>query len=192
MRHISLLIILTIIPYTFSLASEIVEVQLPDLLGSYTIDVYRRSCVFQLERAPLKVYKVWIHCSGSMNLGEHYCSIFPGLPTGPYPTPMEFHASIRDTVSGNLWRAFYISEDLGLFEFTIQFDDFHFAPATWDFLLSGYGTVEHIAGPIGLITMCWYDVFPDATLEESVLVIEGDFPADAEYSTWGSIKALFR
>ena len=91
---ISFILILTADAYP----SEIIEVQLPELHGLYSIEIYSRCAEFQLDRTPTTIHNVWIRLSGKVNVGQHMCDLGLG-PQGPYPYPIEFFASMRDTVN---------------------------------------------------------------------------------------------
>lgn len=193
MRNIPLLIILSIISFASAFASNINEVELPDLIGYYPGPSTGRSCEFVLDITPIEVYSVWIHFSGSVNVGEKYCIIVAPPPVGPDPAPMEFIAYMRDTVSGDLWWAYCLTElESGSFEFTLLFEPFPIGEPTWEFIILGGGTVDLNAYAGFLIPECWFEVYPDATIEEATLIIDGDFPIAAETYTWGRIKSLFK
>lgn len=134
-------------------------------------------CEFTLNIAPIEVYAVWIHFSGSVNVGEHYCILTVPPPLGPYPSPMGFNVSMRDTVSGDLWVTNCISEEeSGSFEFTLQFEPTPVGEPTWEFIILGGGTVVFQGSALFLIPECWHDPYPNATIEEATLIIDGDFP----------------
>ena len=196
MRNIPLLIILVGFSISSSVVSEAVEIQLTDLTGYYSNTSANSSCEFVLDIPLIEVYAVWIHFSGSVNVGEEYCLFGDPPPTGPDPAPMEFIATMRDTVSGgsyDLWWASCVTElESGSFEFNLQFEPFPFGEPTWEFIILGGGTVDFSAHALTSFPECWYEVYPDATIEEATLIIYGDFPIEVETYTWGRIKSLFK
>lgn len=196
MRHILLIVGVLAFNAVDAMPAEIVEVQVPQLIGSYCMD---SSCVnnhhvhFGLSRHPLAVYHVWLHLSGTVTVGEYMCDFYGGMPEGPYPYRMDFLASMRDTVGGYWWMAEqWSSEQSGHFEITIPFRELYGWPVTWDFLRAGYGSFGFSAGPQGTLVDCWHLVWPNATIDEAALIIEGEFEVAVESSTWGSIKSLYR
>jgi hypothetical protein len=192
MRQLSLFIILFSLVSAEALASEIIEVPLPELRGIYSNEISGRIAEFQLERAPDTVFNVSIYLSGTVSVGEYWC--LTGFGTeGPFPYPIEFVGSIRDTVNAGPWLADELTPEVtGQFELAIPFRELYGRPVTWEFLESGRSSVElHGWGPM-LLAICSASMDPDATVEEAKLIIEADFPVSSRLSTWGRIKALFR
>jgi hypothetical protein len=178
---------------TAVLASEVIQVPLPELAGYYSQALYSRSAPFHLGRAPLAVTSVSIRLIGSTDLGEYYCDLGYG-EQGPFPYPEWFTATIPDTINQGLWWAdgYVLDQPVGgEFENTAPFRRLS-GPATWGFLTSGYGTVRLDGMPPALILMCYSTLDPDGTITSATLLIEGEFPVAAERSTWGGIKALYR
>lgn len=102
-------------------------------------------------------------------------------------------ASIRDTISGELWVADQFTEaESGPFEMTVPFDSLYNREPTWEFLTLGGGTVACQGYRSPTVGECYYEIIPSATIEEVVLIIEGEFPIAAEERTWGGIKALLK
>jgi hypothetical protein len=194
MRKSAILIVLVGISIASASVSEPVEIQLPELIGSYSSTMTNRLCAFVLSAAPSEVDSVWIHFSGSVTVGERYCYIGgTPPPVGPDPVPMEFIVYMDDTVSGETWWAHCLTElESGSFDFTLLFEAAPNEEPTWEFIILGGGTVDFNAIPPAIIPDCWYEVFPEATIEEATLIINGEFPIAAETYTWGSIKTLFK
>ena len=195
MRVVNLAIVLTAISFISAFASDITEVQLPDLIGNYSSTTGSRSCDFILDITPIEVYDVWIHFSGSAIVGEEYC-LFGDDLEGPFPLPVNFIILLKDPISGDIlfWASCHGEENSGPFEYTLLFEPWPFADPepTWEFIISGGGTALLEAGPRAIYPECWYEVYPDATIEEATLIIDGDFPIAAETYTWGIIKSLFK
>jgi hypothetical protein len=177
-------------------STEIVEIQLPQLLGSYCVTsacTSHHDIHFQLPRVPLAIHDVRIHISGTVNPGQYDCDFGDGLPIVPHPYSMEFFASMPDTVGGYPWVVDGGSpEEAGQFDLTIPFRELYGWPVTWDFLNAGYGNFEFSGMPHGLLVDCQVLIWPEAVIEQAALIIEGDFEVGVESSTWGSIKSLFR
>jgi hypothetical protein len=193
MRKLSFLIIPFILSISFPVSSETVELELPDLLGDYSGPQTTKHCTFVLNPAPNEVYSVFIYLSGSVTVGETYCQENGPPPVGPYPSPMEFIAYMDDPLSGDFWWASCLTDsESGSFEFTLQFEPFSTGDPTWEFLLSGSGTVDLEGLSGGLIPECWHEVEPEAIIEEALLWIETDSPIAVESHTWGSIKSLIK
>ena len=188
MRIVILLMVLIAMSYSFAFSAEIIEVQLPDLLGTYSNTT--RTCEFELDIAPTEVYAVCIRYSGTVSAGSLYC-VWP--PEDPYPMGLGFMASIRDTISGEWWVADRFTEaESGAFEMTLPFDSLYGREPTWDFLTLGGGTVTCTGYRSPAVGECYYDPSPSATIEGAVLLIEGEFPVATEERTWGRIKALLK
>lgn len=88
MRYFRLGFILLTFIATDARSTEIVEVQLPQLVGFYSKDITcacNRSAPFRLERKPLAVNHAWLHLAGTVNVGQYMCDSGIGPPTGPYP-----------------------------------------------------------------------------------------------------------
>jgi len=178
--------------YSVGDAADLVEVPLPDLAGYYSNTT--RTCEFELLIPPIEVYNVWIRYSGTANVGEEYCYIVGPPPEGPFPWPLIFSANMPDAVSGDSWYAEESAPDESkAFEMTVPFGALLGDDPTWEFLLSGSGTVSCHGYISATIPECYIDINPDATVEEATLIIEGEFlPIGVEVSTWGHIKALYR
>lgn len=188
MRNAILLVVVIVTSCASICYSEVIEVQLPQLLGTYSNTT--RTCEFVLDVTPTVVYSVCIRYTGTVSVGSLYCGWPPGDPT---PMGLGFDASIRDTISGDLWVADRFTEaESGPFEMTVPFDSLLVGSPTWEFLTLGGGTVKctGYSSPAG--GECYYDPYPSATIEEAVLIIEGEFPVATEASTWGRIKSLLK
>jgi hypothetical protein len=174
--------------------AEVIEVPLPTLQGWYGIDgvcVCYGDAYFQLGRKPNVINGVSLRLSGTVHVGQYTCDFGTGPNT--YPFRFYFSASMWDTVSGYPWGAHaYSPEESGEFEVLAPFRQFYHWPATWEFLLAGYGRVYLTASPEGIFTDCDALDWPSATIEDAVLMIDGEFEVSVDQSTWGSIKALFQ
>jgi hypothetical protein len=191
MRTVILLMVLVAMSYTSVYSSEIIEVPLPDLIGFYSNTT--RTCEFELDIAPTEVYAVWIRYSGTLNAGAQYCYIGGPDPVGPDSMGIGFNATMRDTVSGDLWIADRFTEnESGSFEMTVQFEPTLIGEPTWEFLIAGGGKVSCLGYSSPTIPDCYYNPEPTATIEEATLIIEGEFPVATETNTWGRIKALLK
>jgi hypothetical protein len=175
-------------------SAETLEVQLPQLVGLYSMDgVHSRLASFRFDRTPTAISRVSIRISGTVNLGQYECWF--GIEPGPGPPELNgifFGAGLPDTVSGNPWVGDVVSADGGPFEHTMVFRQLYGMPVTWDFLKGGYGEIEFTAGPSNMFLECSAIIWPDATVNEAVFIVEGDFVVGVEKTTWGSIKELFR
>jgi hypothetical protein len=191
-----LLIVLALaLTTTGAMATELVEIQLPQLQGSYCFSTCTstRSVEFNLDRLPLAIQGVRIHISGTVNVGQYTCDFGDGIPIGPLPYSMEFVASMKDTAGGYWWMADDLSpEESGSFDMVIPFRELYGWPVTWDFLQGGHGSFSFIGMGHMLLVDCSIPVWPEATIEHASLIIEGEFEVGVEQSTWGSIKSLFR
>jgi len=182
-----------------TLGAEMVSVRLPTIEGRYFVDLsvpaiyYDRDAHFELERIPLTVSGVSIHISGSFVVGQTQCD-FDGLPPLPEPFPqhIEYFASMDDTINGGVFGAATTSPtESGSFEYTLPFSGIPGHVISWDFLKAGYGALHMNINFISF-PECSILVWPEATIEDAELIIEGEFPVAVDQSTWGSIKSLFR
>jgi hypothetical protein len=174
-------------------SAETLEVQLPQLVGLYSKDgTLGRSASFQLGKIPTTVLQVEVRISGTVNLGQYQCDFGTGPGEAPYPyNGIIFSMQMPDTVADYWWFGGAISGNGGQFEHTIVFNALTGHPVTWDFLKAGYGEIQFGAGPYNPWVECSAVVWPEATVKEAVLIVEGDFVVGVEKSTWGNIKALF-
>jgi len=174
-----------------SYATEIVEIPLPELHGLYSPeDTMTRYASFQLERSPITIYRLRIRLSGSVNVGQLMCEVTPSPFLQPAPWPMDFLASMRDSITdGRFFGGEITPMESGSFQMTIPFKSF--GGATWEFLKSGRGDVELQGIPCGYILICMGIEEPDAVVEEAALIIEADFPISTDSETWSSVKTLF-
>ena len=193
MRGLFLMIMLIAIALSESVSAEIVEVPLPELLGRYyTEETVTRYASFQLDRAPLSVAAVSLRITGTHALGEIWCEMGSPIMV-PLPYSVAFGASIPDTVNGYWWMAWQAAPlPSGDFEIVLPFTELYGWHVTWEFLRAGYGEVRLDGPGAGHVLLCTVSIWPDATVTDAVLVIDGEFPVATEGSTWGSIKALFR
>jgi len=193
MRSIFLMTVLLAAALSESVPAEIVEVPLPELRGRYyTEDTVTRYASFRIDPVPISITAVSIRILGTHTLGEIWCEMgSPILVPLPYSTA--FCASMPDTVNGYLWMAGHSSQlPSGDFEIILPFRELYGWHVTWDFLLAGYGEVRLDGPGEGFVLVCTPTIWPDATVAEATLIVEGEFPVATESNTWGSIKALFR
>jgi hypothetical protein len=193
MRGIFLITVLLASALSQTVPAEVVEVPLPELRGRYyTEDTVTRYAAVQMNPAPLSIAGVSIRITGTHTLGEIMCEVGgPFMISQPYP--VAFLASIPDTINGDLWMADQSSQlPSGDFEIILPFREIYGWHVTWDFLLAGYAEVRLDGGGAGFTLNCSPTIWPDATVTEAVLLVDGEFPVATEGSTWGSIKALFR
>ncbi|MCX5753726.1 MAG: hypothetical protein NTW97_08805 [Candidatus Krumholzibacteria bacterium] len=194
MRHLLALVALVVVA-TDATAGELVEIDLPQLEGTYCFDTCDPSRLvdFQLDRLPLAIEGVCIHISGIVSVGQEMCDLYgDGSVTGPFPYPMALVAWMMDTVGGHPWFAGApLPDESGSFDMVVSFRELYGWPVTWDFLLSGHVNFSFAGEGSGLIPECWVTDLPQATVEHASLIIEGEFEVAVEQSTWGSIKSLF-
>ena len=189
--------ILTFVLVAFALlespSAEIVQVQLPELQGRYfTEDTISRCAAFQIDPAPFSIAGVSIRLTGTHNYGEIWCEAGAGISV-PQPYPVAFHGSIPDAVNGDWWMASFPGEmPSGDFEITMPFVELYGWHVTWDFLLAGYGEVRLDGPGAGFLLICTPMIWPEATITDAVLLVDGEFPVSTKTGTWGSIKALYR
>jgi hypothetical protein len=191
---LSLAIMLTLV--NAPAGAEIVEVPLPALHGLYWQPypdealVAERFADVRLPAPPSVIYRAWFAVRGTAEVGEYFCTM--GEP-GPLPWVMSIYALMRDQ-NGEAWTAIEgMPEQAGQFEWTAEFEDSPFAPASWDFLLDGEAEIRLWGAPIGMVIDCSGTLpAPAALVEEAVLYVEGEFPVQVESSTWGKLKSLYR
>jgi len=193
MRGFLFIIVLMALVLSDSAPAEVVEVPMPELRGRYFAeDTITRYASIQMYPAPLSIAGVSIRITGTHIFGEIWCETGGGFMV-PQPYPVAFHASIPDTVNGDWWMASQSAQlPSGDFEITMPFQQLYGWYVTWDFFLAGYAEVRLDGPGAGFILTCTPTIWPDATVTDAVLLVDGEFPAATEQSTWGSIKALFR
>jgi len=173
-------------------ASEITEIPLPELHGSYFFNFHNETTIqnvlFEFDTAPTTIYDVRIKLSGIVDAGHYICD--------PYPVPIwwgiEFKTFIDDSVTGGYWHAYAATpRHDGSFELEEEFTPH--SQATWEFLKSCTGGGRVIIRPelasFGL--SCYHHIYPSVVVEEAFLVIEADIKVAIENYTWSSIKAQY-
>jgi hypothetical protein len=177
-----------------STKAEIVEVPLPSLQGAYwNADsglVAERYAEVVLPSPPSIIYGAWFTIRGSAEVGEYVCD---GSEGTPWPWVMDIYASMRGE-SGEWWLSVSpMPEEAGPFEWTSEFQVFASGLDSWDFLLDGEARVRLWGAPTGMPLMCSATTPPPhAQVTEAMLYVEGEFPVQAESSTWGRLKSLYR
>jgi hypothetical protein len=164
-----------------NLFGETVLVPLPTIEGRYFLDqsisaeCYDRYAYFEPDRIPLSVSRVWIHISGTFVVGQTSC--FADMPPDmEFAEPVKYFASIGDTTNGSLFGATTMSPPAsGPFEYTLPFSALFGDIISWDFLKAGYGSL-HMNINWASYPDCRTLVWPEVTIEEAELVIEGEFP----------------
>ena len=171
--------------------AEIVEIPLPQLEGPYPATEQTRAMAIQIPGPPASVYGAAVRLRGTAIVGQYGGNDAVLCPT-PTPWVMEFTVTLgEDPTHG--WGAFVLTpEETGEFEGT---EDFLYALGVTDFsfLLDGAATVFLAGWPTGMPLGCSPATeFPEATVSEATLILDGDFPVQTHGSTWGRLKALFR
>jgi hypothetical protein len=175
-------------------SSEIVEIPLPALNRTYRCDSTGcdnwDTASVQLERVPETVYGVWIRVSGTVTAGQFWCD-FGWPPPYMIPVGMQFGADMYDSLNGHWWGAGFVTlDESGTFQYQAQFGQC--CGATWEFLRSRKADVRLGAWPNCAFLECEPRVWPEATVNEAVLVIEADWSVATRGSSWGAIKSLYR
>jgi hypothetical protein len=169
--------------------ASIVEIPLPQLHGSYTMEgVHSRTASVVLDPAPTIVRAVWIRLCGTATVEDYICQDDPY----PYRQPVGFESIIASPPQTGFWSAGVASSlEGGPFENTDQFKG-HGGTPTWDYLIEGTATVSLFASLAPIIDTCWpVAQYSEGEIGEATLIIDGDFPVPAEDQTWGRIKALY-
>ncbi|MFH1011275.1 MAG: hypothetical protein V1784_08580, partial [bacterium] len=109
-----------------------------------------------------------------------------------YEHSVYFHASIKDTESGNYWSGSDLADTSGAFAAELTFEELYGSPVTWDFLQTQTGTLHFQCGPTAILGVCVMTVWPCATITEATLIIEGEFEVATDNQSWGVIKSLYK
>jgi hypothetical protein len=184
---VALALVFCLLPLSKS-DSEVIEIPLPELTGSYNIDTLSRTVAFDLGQCLAEIHQVWIRWAGTSTYGTGHGDGVerPVEPWFDWPGSL---SATMDTDEPGYWHA--ISQPAeGAFEDTALFRPI--SDVTWEFLLDGAGEVEFyfelgtfLGGVMVVPPSLELDsVFPilDATLATGV----------GNTSTWGEIKSLYR
>ena len=168
MRIISVILFLLVWTLTSAYA-DVVEIPLPELHGVYPItgSNCERTTSFSLPQPPLRVNGAWFRISGTTEVGQVTCEW-----GGPYPWPMDFFASMKDTVFAHFWLAYeFMPEVAGPFGWTAEFQPSPHT-TTWGFLMDGEGEMTLCGAPMPLVLLCrGIPPSPTATVVEAVLML---------------------
>ena len=170
-------------------ATEIIEISLPALHGTYPLDDTNgeRTASFQLPQPPIVINGAWFRISGTAEVGAATCEW-----GGPYPWAMDFFTYMTTEEFNRIWLATEnMPEEDGEFGWIAEFRP---SPrtTTWSFLMDGEGKISLFGAPAGLVDLCHPATPPPTgTVAEAVLIIDAEFPVPVRQSTWGRIKALF-
>ena len=171
-----------------SLYGEIVEVPLPELNGFYSDSIHTRTAHFTLPRIPTEVYDVSIRLCGIADTGVLECEAGYQMVQGPWWT--QYDISMLDQTTSQSWIANFTYEDSSsVLDTTRTF--WTSSGATWNFLKTGQGDLVLDWYPLGIILLCWVIRDPNITINEAVLIIDGEFSVPTEKATWGAIKSQY-
>lgn len=172
-------------------ASEIIEIPVPNLLGSYAGEGDSRTTTVVLPMQPTAINSVSLRIGGTALLGEVMCEQAGVM--APSDWPMDFSAHF-DAGEGSWVAGPRVPHDAsGSFTDTRAFFSIPSVGPTWAFLADGNAEVEFQGAAALLVGLCFEVVtYPSAVLDEAVLIIDADFPVPVATSTWGRIKALYR
>ena len=186
--------LLTTIVCVSGLHAEIVEIPLPGLHGFYPGDSpVTREALFSLDRPIEYVHGAWLKLAGGATVGAFECwDDYIGGPCCRTAVVIAFTATMRDSTTGGFWIAGGNSmPEPGPFDSKQGF--FPILHPTWDFLLDGEGIITLVGYPTEpALDECYMITpYPDAIVDEVILILDVDFRVPVESSTWGSIKALY-
>ncbi len=167
--------------------ATVVEVPLPELIGTYESTGTSHTVPFVLPVIPSAIYSVSIRITGVSTLGVAQCLLLESVAEDVWP--MDFVARF----SGDGWSAGpRVPYDAsGPFTNTEVFHKYP-ATSTWNFLLDGTGTLFFEGFGAFLVGVCSGVTPPSVVIESATLLVDGDFVVPVAESTWGKIKALYR
>jgi hypothetical protein len=167
--------------------SEVIEVPLPELAGSYA-SAGSRTTEFDVGYQLDSINAVYIAWRGSVTPGTgHGDGMWIPLDEW-FDWPAQFYARMApDPPQSGAWQAWVGSEGGG-FDETTPFDSY-LSPG-WDFLLDGAAEIRVELAPAIFIGGVMVTP-PTGYVSEATLVMDADFTA-AESATWASIKSLYR
>jgi hypothetical protein len=171
-----------------SVESEIVEIQLPELTGIYTMDTLSQTTTFDLGQPLAEVRQVWIRWAGTITYGTGHGDGVIRPSDEWFPWACLVFASM-DTPGLAYWDASFgpvegSFQDTTVFEGTLD--------PSWDFLMDGTGELRAGLSPEIILGGAMVDS-PVVELDAVSLIFDIDFVTDVgNTSTWGQIKARFR
>lgn len=168
--------------------SEIVEIQLPELTGIYTMNTLSQTATFDLGQPVAEVHQVWIQWSGTITYGTGHGDGVLRPSDEWFPWPGQVYAYM-DAPGTDYWHA-----DFGPVEGSFQDTTVIEARGdpSWDFLSDGTGEVLVGLSPFIILGGFMVDS-PVVELDAVSLILDVDFAtAVGNTATWGQIKARFR
>ena len=175
---------------------EIVEIDLPGLIGTYEVSVVSlRSADFQFDRLPLTIYGVSLNICGVLHPGSQCCE--GGSVAMQVTLGMKFTATFPDTISNAEWNAtceirgdYFDWSDI---EFSTTTTFVSENNATWEFLETELGSVVlSSADLIHNIYLCGCMDHPSCAIESATLIVDADFQVGTKFKSWGVIKSLMK
>lgn len=197
MKKLALIVLFVMLLSPIIRATEIEEIILADLNGTYTIghvhDTILRATSFNLSRNPITIHSVRVRVTGESYPSYYYCDWYPMAAAWR----LNFRVSFNDTISGGYLEAFIrTSRDINILPseaFMIEEEFISYSGGTWDLLLNGAGEINFLVEsqdhPYSAACCGYGD--PSTAINEVVLIIEADFGVPTKEHTWGSIKALY-
>ena len=188
MKRIAMvLMILTLVPASLANA-EIIQIALPDLLGTYpiTMSLAERTAAFSFT-PPAAINGASFRVSGVATVGSLMCEGTPG------PYPIEILAYMFPDEAGWWYAEEPMSDVPGAFTWTAQFESTppHPVGPSWDFLMDGEGELILFGAGPPIIGICSIVSSPSAIITEAVLILDVVSTVPTEVTTWGQIKAIY-
>jgi hypothetical protein len=169
-------------------ASELVEIQLPELTGIYTEDTLSRTSTIDLGQPVAEVHQLWIRWTGKVIFGVGQGDGFLYPPEELFPWPCLVYASM-ETPEFALLNA-HVDPGEGIFQDTTVFQG-SLEPGS-GFLSDGTGEVTagilpaNVPGGIMISS-------PIVEFDSVSIILDIDFVTSVENtSTWGEIKSRYR
>lgn len=167
------------------IGAAVVEVPIPGLVGTYVNQA--RTATFHLPALPGSIHSVALRVHGTSTYGTYDCGGAFGQDTVQAVTQInaEFDAS------PGIWAAGRNLFPPGEFGWTQSFGTQN--AATWGFMLDGTAELWLSGSGIDPYFECsLVGPPPTVTLDEVVLLVDGDFPTPAARPSWGRVKSMYR
>lgn len=166
--------------------SVVIEVPLPGLNGTY---VDSRTVPLVLPAVPTVIHGASFRVTGTAQVGSMICRVNGQGTPGVWSA--EVFIAAHDGTYIKYWALDEAVSTSG--PFTLQDVAMpSYGTTDWAFLMDGVGAVTLHGGATYLLGICTGAPTPTVTVTEAVFIIDGEFPALIEPTTWGRIKALYR
>jgi hypothetical protein len=174
--------------------ATVIEVPLPELVGTYTCAAYPysngcdRTVAIHLPVNPAVIHSVSLRVNGTMIPTIFTCDIYPPAPHGVLLTAELYEP-------GNTHDYCWVYRPVTQEGPMVYFETLQPYPAnmTWAFLLDGAAELHFRVDGSSVIPECGpTGPYQPTTVESAALLVDGDFPTPVARHSWGHLKSIYR